>query len=297
MSSIRQLPAKVADALRSVATEAPYPRFVIDDVLDRSEYERLLSSFPDDLVGGPGEDKFVNYTIRPNTEVSDDLPKPWRELITTLRSSVVIGEFVKAISTSILHRYPAWWRWLVYVRVRNPNNYIINVAFSANYSGRYLPPHNDNSYKALALVLYFAPTDYIGLNEGTLFFRPRTKDALNNAIKRFNRLSDSRITRFTPLSLLPMCSANIHNGTQSVEDQVKNETWFYHNFENDFSVQFHMNRIAGFIKTHDSFHAVDMRKSTFAGPRRSLLININLKHSIAARLWQSFRTRVLKLSS
>jgi hypothetical protein len=40
-----------------------------------------------------------------------------------------------------------------------------------------------------------------------------------------------------------------------------------------------------------------MRESTYVGPRRSLLINLNLKHSLVARVGQAFRTRVLKLSS
>ena len=297
MSSIRQLPKKVADALSGVPSEAPYPRFVIDDVLDQAEYERLLLSFPDDLVGDPDENRFVNYTILPGAEIPDRLSHEWREFITTLRSPTVVNELVEKISTSVLHRYPAWWRWILYFRVRNPKNYRINLAFSANYAGRYLPPHNDNSYKVLALVLYFAPSGYSGPDEGTLFFRPKTRNSLVEALKRFNRFSDSRLTRYTPISLLPMCSAYIYNGTQSEEERRNSEDWFYSNFENDFNVAFFQNRIAGFVKTQNSFHAVDMRESTYVGPRRSLLINLNLKHSVAARAWQSFRTRVLKLSS
>jgi hypothetical protein len=196
-----------------------------------------------------------------------------------------------------LRRYPVLWRRLLYFRLRNPNNYEINIAFSANYAGRYLPPHTDNSYKVLALVLYFAPLGYFSVEEGTRFFSPRSKAAVRQAVRRFNRLADSRITRHTPLVLQPMTSASIHSGALIAEDELASEAWFREHFDNDFNVEFHANRIAGFVKTQNSFHAVDMRESTYVGPRRSLLINLNLKHSVAARAWQSFRTRVLKLSS
>jgi hypothetical protein len=94
-----------------------------------------------------------------------------------------------------------------------------------------------------------------------------------------------------------MTSCNIHDGATTTQLKQANETWFYENFNNDFNVSFGANRIAGFIKTQASFHEVDMRYSVFNGPRRSLLINLNLKHSLPARAWQSFRNRVLGLSS
>ena len=155
----------------------------------------------------------------------------------------------------------------------------------------------DNSYKVLALVLYFASSGYTGVEEGTRFFRANSSAVLREAVRRYNRLSDSRITRVTPLQLQPMTSCSIHDGSLQTAQDCANEAWFRENFANDLNIAFHPNRIAGFIKTHSSFHAVDMRESTFAGPRRSILINLNLKHSLAARAWQSFRTRVLRLSS
>ena len=297
MSSIRLLPNKVDFALNGLESRHPYPRFILDGVLENDEYLTLLDEFPDHLVGDPGNDGFTNYTIRPNSEVSEDISEQWKAFIKTLRSDAVRRGLVDVCLPFTLLRYPALWRWLLYFRLRNPNNYEINVAFSANYAGRYLPPHTDNSYKVLALVLYFAPPGYSSTTEGTRFFTPCSKTATRHAIRKFNRLADSRITRHTPLVLQPMTSANIHNGAHSDEDRRKNEKWFYENFDNDFNIEFSANRIAGFVKTQNSFHAVDMRESTYVGPRRSLLINLNLKHSVAARAWQSFRTRVLKLSS
>lgn len=297
MSSISQLPLKVRSALHSGGSREPYPRFVLDDVIAKDEYLLLLRDFPDHLIGNPGNDGFVNYTIRPKSEASDQLSPEWQKFIATIRSREVVSALTKACLAETSRRYPVWWRWLLYFRLRNVDNYEINLAFSANYAGRYLPPHTDNSYKVLALVLYFADPNYSGASEGTRFFSPKSDTVLREASRRFNRLSDSRITRFAPLALQPMTSCSIHDGTLDTERNRETDRWFYDNFINDFNVTFHPNRIAGFVKTQNSFHAVDMRESTFAGPRRSLLINLNLKHSLPARAWQSFRTRVLGLSS
>lgn len=297
VSSVRSLPNKISAVLSHRSEQLPYPRFVLDDVLEGSEYLMLLSEFPDHLVGNPGGDGFSNYTVRPNTAISEEISEAWKQFVETLRSDHVKQGLIWACLPATTRRYPASWRWLLYFRLRNADNYEVNIAFSANYAGRYLPPHTDNSYKVLALVLYFAPPGYSGVEEGTRFFSPRSTTAVTQAIRRFNRLADSRITRATPLMLQPMTSASIHSGALATPEERANEEWFRANFTNDFNVEFQPNRIAGFIKTQNSFHAVDMRDSTYVGPRRSVLINLNLRHSLAARAWQSFRTRVLKLSS
>ena len=297
MSSIANLPNQVHSALISSDPSQPYPRFILDNVLNKTEFDQLLKYFPDHLVGNPGNDKFVNFTIRPNVEASYQLSREWREFVATIRSREVVSGLVRACLRETSRRYPAWWRWMLFFRLRNVKNYEINLAFSANYAGRYLPPHTDNSYKVLALVLYFADPNYQGASEGTRFFRPKSDAALREAVKRFNRLSDSKLTRLTPLALQPMTSCSIHDGSLETEGARRSEQWFYENFVNDFNVTFQANRIAGFVKTQNSFHTVDMRESRFEGPRRSLLINLNLRHSLLARAWQSFRTRILGLSS
>jgi hypothetical protein len=266
-------------------------------VLLESEYQKLLAEFPDHLVGDPGGDGFANFTMRPGAEVSLGLSPAWQDFVNQIRSDATRSAMVRASVRAAMRRYPRLWRWILFSRLRNPTNYEINLAFSANYAGRFLAPHSDNSYKVLALVLYFAPLGYSNEQEGTWFYRARSKSAVRESVRRFNRFADSAITRLMPLELLPMTSSSIHNHAPSLQEQQAAEAWFYENFTNDFNVSFEANRIAGFVKTQDSFHAVDMRDSTYVGPRRSLLINLNLKHSLVARVGQAFRTRVLKLSS
>lgn len=122
-----------------------------------------------------------------------------------------------------------------------------------------MPPRNDNSYKALALVLYFPPADFASIEDGTNFYTPNPKRALREALRRFNHLSNSRLTRHTPLVLQPMISTSIYNDTRTSDGETVSVIWFHKNFENDFNVEFQQNRIARFIKTQNSFHAVDMR--------------------------------------
>lgn len=297
MSGIRELPNKVNSALRQSLHGHPYPRFAIDDVVDGPEYQTLYSEFPDSLLAVSSEDFSASYQIRPTDELSEALTESWKNFIGLIRSDYMRDELVKACSAAAISRYPKLWRWLLIPRLRNSSNYEINVALNVSFAGRYLPPHNDNSYKVLALVMYFAPPDCVGGDVGTRFFVPSSPAALKTAVRRYNRLSDSRITRCVPLTLQPMVSANIHNHAHTQDEKLERENWFYNNFRNDFNVAFKSNRIAGFIKTHNSFHEVDMRKSTFEGPRKSVLINLNLKHSGIARGWQALRLRVLRLSS
>jgi hypothetical protein len=297
VSSIVNLPRQLQVALREVPSTEPYPRFVIDNVLAESEYQKLLAEFPDHLVGDPGNDGFANFTIQPGAEVTLGLSPAWREFVNHIRSDATRSAMVHASVHAAMRRYPRLWRWMLFFRLRNPRNYEINLAFSANHAGRFLAPHSDNSYKVLALVLYFAPAGYSNAQEGTWFYRAHSKSVIRESVRRFNRFSDSAITRLTPLELLPMTSAHIHSNARSPQEQQAAESWFYENFTNDFNVSFKANRIAGFVKTQDSFHAVDMRDSTYVGPRRSLLINLNLKHSHVARAGQAFRARVLRLSS
>ena len=295
VSSIQNLPSKVVAALKT-ANAKPYPRFIIDNVIDQDEYNSLLEDFPDFLLSDTRSEGFAGYNVAEDT-ILENLTPGWRNFILTLRSECVTHELIQACLPSAIRRYPALWRWLTSARLRNVNNYHVNITFSANYSGRFLPPHSDNSYKVLALVLYFAPADVVSTHDGTKFYAPRSRSALREAIRRFNRLSNSRLVRHTPLVLQPMTSANLHNNARTSDEKRASENWFYRNFDNDFNIDFQQNRIAGFIKTQNSFHAVDMRGSTLVGPRRSVLINLNLKHGVVARIGQKLRVRFLKLSS
>lgn len=295
MSSIQNLPGKLTLVLNTTDTK-PYPRFVIDDVLDQDEYDLLLEEFPDSLLSDSRNEGFSGYNVE-DERCLEKLTPAWRNFILTLRSDCVMHELIRACLPSVIKRYPALWRWLTITRLCKLNNYHINIAFGATYSGRYLPPHNDNSYKVLALVLCFAPADFVSTNDGTKFYAPKSKRALKEAVRRFNRLSNSRLMRTIPLVLQPMTSANLLNNALTSEDKRASESWFYGNFDNDFNIDFQQNRIAGFIKTQSSFHAVDMRKSTLVGPRRSVLINLNLKHGVMARKGQKLRVKFLKLNS
>ena len=177
VSSIRSLPNKIDVALRRLDSRLPYPRFILDNVLDENEYSTLLNRFPDHLVGDPGNDGFTNYTIRPNAEIPENISEEWKTFVQVLRSDVVKSGLVKACFLSAYKRYPSLWRWLLRQRLQNVNNYEINIAFSANYAGRYLPPHTDNSYKVLALVLYFAPPWILKLRRGNSILHTTLKSS------------------------------------------------------------------------------------------------------------------------
>lgn len=295
LSSIEDLPKKIKDALGKVAESAPYPRFAIDDVINPQEYELLCEEFPDALVV-PSND-FGALTIRANLPINSGLTPTWVKFLSNLRSIESRNLLVEACYPQTLKRYPKWIQPLVRSRLQNPDNYEVDISFNLSVGRRYLPPHSDNSYKVLALVLYISKTSTESMVFGTRFYSPKNKTAVREAIKRFNRLGDSALIRNLPLQILPMTSCNIQNHCRSEADCNNAQAWFEDNFLQDFTIGYKSNRIAGFIKTQSSFHAVDMRDAPNHEPRRTLLINLNLKHSGIARFGQSFRSRILRMST
>lgn len=294
-SSIEYLPRKVRDALSKVSESAHYPRFAIDDVVDPQEYELLCEEFPDVPVA-PSE-HFGALAVLPGFTSYPNLSPTWTRFLNTLRSNEVKNQLVVACYPKTIERYPKWIQFMMRSRLQNPDNYEVNIAFNLSVGQRYLPPHSDNSYKVLALVLYFSESSVESMECGTRFYSPKSKAAVRAATKRFNRLADSILIRNLPLKLLPMTSCNIQNNCKDDADCRSAQVWFEDNFREDLVIGFKGNRIAGFIKTQSSYHAVDMRRITPDVPRRTLLINLNLKHSRIARLGQSFRHRILRKST
>ena len=298
MITAERLTEQVEHALSALPKDLPYPRFSIDNVLPEFEYAQLLREFPLNLcTSGVDERNFAGYTVDVDHISDSSLSPAWKVFVASLSSQETLEKLVATCSEAATLRYPKWMRPFVRGRLSNPQNYWINVAFNISHGGRYLPPHSDNSYKVLALVHYFTDESEENAASGTIFYRPLTQKATRNAVHRFNRLSDSRIVYRTPLCMLPMTSCNIQNNSVTEIDRAKAELWFHGHFENDFTIPFVRNRIAGFIKTQSSFHAVDLRAIDTARPRQTLLINLNLKHSRIARLGQFLRVRVLQLSS
>lgn len=294
-SSIEDLPRKIRDALSKVSGSAPYPRFAIDDAVDPQEYKLLCEEFPDVLIA-PSED-FGALTVLPDSPIHPNFPPSWTRFLESLRSDEVKNQLVAACYPQTIGRYPRWMQFMIRSRLQNPDNYEVNIAFNLSIGHRYLPPHSDNSYKVLALVLYISTSSTESIEFGTRFYSPKNKTAVRKAVKRFNRLADFALIRNLPLEILPMTSCNIRNNCQEESDCNIAQAWFEDNFLQDFTIGYKSNRIAGFIKTQSSFHAVDMRDAPHHEPRRTLLINLNLKHSSIARLGQSFRSRVLRMST
>lgn len=287
------LPDKIGRALASVSTSMPYPYFSVDQILDENQYELLRSEFPDDLIQHDSENSGA-LELYPDTPIDTRLSQEWQTFVGYLRSDETRKRLVSICYHHTLRRYPRWMRPLAQFRLSNSNNYQIRLAFNSSTGGRYLRPHSDNSYKVLALILYFSDTSHESLELGTRFFSPKSRRAEREAVRRFNRLADSRLIRTLPLQLLPMTSCNVHNNTSDEASQRVAEKWFSDNFDLEHIVGFKGNRVAGFIKTQNSFHAVDLRSAPADEVRRSLLINLNLKHSLIARLGQMFRVRVLR---
>ncbi len=294
-SSITCLPRKVADALSQPPHAQPYPRFAIEDVVATEEYRTLCDEFPDVLIDHEGS--FGSFNIHPSDQIDSRLSRSWMQFLEALRSPSMKEQLVQVCYPHAVSRYPLWMQPMLRNRLRNPNNYEVNIAFNSSTEHRYLPPHSDNSYKVLALVFYVTRFTDESFGLGTHFFSPRNKTAVRDAVKRFNRLADSSLVRKLPLWLLPMTSCNIHNDSRNDRERHDADIWFQSNFCQDFTIGYKGNRMAGFIKSHGSFHAVDLRDVALDEPRRTLLINLNLKHSVYVRFGQSFRSRVLRKST
>ena len=297
MSSIKDLPDKVERELAIARRDTGVPRFALNNVLDRDEYELLVRNFPFTLLPPEDSHHYAGLELGPETAADNRVPNCWLKVLNVLHSDEFKSNLVRACHIEVRRRYPVIWRLFVARRVSNPDSYLIRTTLSNNYPNRYLPPHSDNSYKALAMVLYLTLNSVESASQGTRFYTANTRKASAKAIRRYNRLSDSRIVRALPKFVLPMTSCNIHNHCDSDELRSESEGWFHSNFTNNYTVPFGPNRIAGFVKTQDSFHEVDLRGLASEEQRLSLLINLNLKHSMLARFGQFVRRRLMGLNS
>lgn len=294
MSSVDSLPPKIKRALEIAGSARPFPYFVIDSVLDYDEYLALVHSFPDELLGDLEREGFSSFRITDASCIPETLSANWKLFLAELLSPDFKKRLINSCLSETVRRYPRIWRWMIYFRLRNPRNYQVRVAISGSLAGRYLPPHTDKSYKVLALVFYFAPTNWMSESEGTRFYVARSRKHLRESIRRFSKLRHSRILRNTPMAILPMmsCAIHSHSGSLNSERDYANEAWFNENFSVIFNAAFEPNKIAGFVKTNNSFHALDMRGSRYPDIRRSVLINLNLRHSLFAKAWQFLEYRL-----
>lgn len=292
----QSLPTRIGEILRRPIRALEYPRFHLDNAIDEHTYDCLLRDFPTSLIA-INSDGSGGIEILPGAPIDQRLSNTWRILLEDLRSAELKSQLVKLCYEHALCRYPVWQRPFVYLRLRNPDNYQIRISINSSTGGRYLPPHNDNSYKVLALILYLTDRKDEATDLGTIFYLPSSYKARVQAVRRFNRLGNSKLIRHLPLQLLPMTSCNIHNRSRDKADRDQSERWFEHNFRKDVVVGFRRNRLAGFIKTQDSFHAVDLRSLKNDERRNSLLINLNLKHSRIARFGQFIVARVFRTTT
>jgi hypothetical protein len=235
----------------------PFTHFEVDGFLPTGTYRALDRSFP-------GIARFSSKTAegkRAFDARDAQLAKfwqetpVWRELRDAFRSPQFVAEaFTLCRRATVSAR---GWRglkpWVLKERAPRRRFYRrfvqpvdVTFEFSCLMEGSWIVPHTDGGSKLLSLMLYFPEDDWSPeWGGGTDYYEARSEDARR-------KWSNWR---------------NEHVNAQNIDA-------FFADYTTMRTVGFVANRLAGFVKSADSYHGVQPIRCPAGRTRRSLNINI-----------------------
>jgi hypothetical protein len=229
----------------------PFCYFHIDDYLPDTLYRSLRESFPDESTyesDGSGKLGFRS------SEEPDEFDRfcarhpEWQRLVDFFRSDAFVLDVRRALSPQLVsaRNWKARRRWLNCGHDEIPTNrlrYMLEEPVRTTFQISQLPagaevvPHSDAPRKLVSLMLYFRDDDWQDSSGGgTVFLEP---------------LDPARAQQWSPTARIP-----------------------FSELKEIGSCEFARNRLAGFVRSRNSYHGVRKIEGPPGSSRRALLINI-----------------------
>lgn len=253
------LPENLEDA--DIYRDAPFVIFEKSNFLDADVYDRLVdeiysASDFDYIFTGKGEKQ--KFSVN-----GSNLYKVSNPTLKKLCEALLSDEFYNWFSTTHL---PYFESYKIKIHIRKPSSmifriikkirnilklpisfYYTEIEYSSIGKDSYIPPHTDAPKKRLSFV-YYLPSKNIELTDemkrtlGTTFWG--AKETAENPLRRF----DCRLLEGDELKQFYQDYLVIHTG------------------------EYAPNKIAGFIKSDNSWHSVEENKYNY--DRRAIVINV-----------------------
>ena len=229
----------------------PFCFFHIDNYLPDALYESLRESFPDESTydsDGSGKLGFRSSDEPDDFERFCAQNPDWQRLLDFFRSDEFVLDAGRTMAPSLIaaRDWKARRRWHNYSEGEIPASrlsYLLEEPVRTTFQISQLPngaeviPHTDAPRKLISLMLYFRDEDWEEASGGaTVFFEPRDAE---------------RARQWSPTERIPFSELNEIG-----------------------SCGFARNRLAGFVRSENSFHGVHPIVSPAGQTRRALLVNI-----------------------
>lgn len=229
----------------------PFCYFAIDDYLPDALYRSLRESFPDGSTyesDGSGKLGFRSSEEPDDFERFCEENRDWKQLLEFFRSDAFVVDAGRALAPSLVaaRGWKGRRRWKNCSNTDSPTHrlhYVLEEPVRTTFqisqlpSGAEVVPHSDAPRKLISLMLYFRDDDWKDAQGGgTVFFEPKDP-ARAKHWKPTDRIPFSELTE------IGRCG-------------------------------FARNRLAGFVRSSNSYHGVRRIEGPDSASRRALLVNI-----------------------
>lgn len=261
----------------------PFTVFECESYLSKEEFSRIATEFPWQMILQSSDNE--DYRFRIDEYGHRDL---YREVLHTrphlatflrsLHSHFFIRDLLSTFRAPIVARFPPSAR-LKRLGLRLAPTWIfdLKVDLTVYKRGFHLTPHTDGVEKVVAILMYFEDPSGETLDSTTChttgvtrFWRAKTKE-------REKEWHD-RLTADNPLSqskekVLSLALKRKFDSSDSLSEQFSE---FQRDFEQFRVSKARNNHLAGFVKSNNSWHSVDLTEYPDNLLRGAILINLNL---------------------
>jgi hypothetical protein len=229
----------------------PFCFFCVDDYLPRDLYESLLESFPEGSSYSYNAEGKMGFR---SSEDPEEIARfgaahpEWQQLVDFFGSDEFVYDAKATLADGLVSArgLPGRKPWLNCTHRDVPGNWLryqlqepvrTTHQFSLLPSGGAVRPHSDAPRKLVSLLLYFRDSDW--------------QDAWGGGTEFYVPLDPEKARRWRPTDRIP-----------------------FDEFEVVATSEFRGNRLAGFVRSHDSYHGVQPPGCPPEATRKALLINI-----------------------
>lgn len=229
----------------------PFCFFSVDDYLPSDFYESLLASFPEDSRYTYNPEGKLGFRSSEDPDAVEHFAAAhpeWKQLVDFFGSDAFVYDARETLSGALVDArgLSGRRRWYNCTHREIPNNWLryqlqepvrTTYQFSLLPRGAAVAPHADAPRKLVSLLLYFRDPDWEGAwGGGTEFYAP---------------LDSAKARRWGPTARIP-----------------------FEEFEVLDTTEFRANRLAGFVRSANSYHGVRPLACPDGMARKALLINI-----------------------
>jgi len=261
----------------------PFTVFECESYLSEEEFSRVANEFPWQMILQSSDNEDYRFRIDEygHRDLYREVLRTRPHLATFLRlvhSHFFIRDLLSTFKAPIVARFPPSAR-LKRLGLRLAPTWLfdLKVDLTVYVRGFHLTPHTDGVEKVVAILMYFEDpsgdtrdsTTHHAMG-GTRFWRAKSKER-EEAWR--DRLTADRPLSQSKENVLSLALERRFDSSDSLSDQLSE---FQRDFEQYRLGEARNNHLAGFVKSNNSWHSVDLTEYPENLLRGAIFINLNL---------------------